>query len=221
MDFSWVACLINNLWTSTCVAFFVQNIRLYQPSDSLIVTLSIIFFLSFSFSVSPSLRPSPRCCLAGGRSGRIIILKLKRAVWTQDWGMNCHVELAACSSSGSSRSGRSCWPRLPLILTSALRITLLFSALLRMTKVPCRQTPVKNISIHGFRPVKDEELHFDTESRLKGSVSVWVLSAAARRPGERKKTGRKGERKRGKKGPPHPSSSPLSHSEILNIRPSA
>ncbi|KAI4792057.1 hypothetical protein KUCAC02_033633, partial [Chaenocephalus aceratus] len=44
---------------------------------------------------------------------------------------------------------------------------------IRMTKqVPRRQTPVKNISIHGFRPVKDEGLHFDTESRLKGGVSM-------------------------------------------------
>lgn len=37
-----------------------------------------------------------------------------------------------------------------------------------MTKVPRRQTPVKNTSIRGFRPVKDEELHFDTESTPKG-----------------------------------------------------
>lgn len=79
---------------------------------------------------------------------------------------------AGSSSSSSSSQDGAVGPRLPLILTSALRITLLFCALLRMTKVPCRQTPVKNISIHGFRPVKDEELHFDTESRLKGSVSV-------------------------------------------------
>lgn len=85
--------------------------------------------------------------------------------------MNCLIELAAVAAAAPAARTEllAC---LPLILTSALRITLLFSALHRMTKVPRRQTPVKNISIHGFRPVKDEELHFDTESCLKGSVSV-------------------------------------------------
>lgn len=83
-------------------------VGLYQSSDSLIVTVSIIFFLFFSFpaslSVSPSLCPSLRCCLASGRSGRIIILKLKRAVWTQDWGMNCLVELAAVAAAPAART---------------------------------------------------------------------------------------------------------------------
>lgn len=71
-----------------------------------------------------------------------------------------------------------------------------------MTKVPCRQTPVKNISIHGFRPVKDEEQRFDTESCLKGNISVWVLSGAGRGPGEEKKTGKKRRENKGGLNPP-------------------
>lgn len=61
-------------------------------------------------------------------------------------------------------------PSHPHLSCSGLRCC--FLHLLGMTKVPRRQTPVKNISIHGFRPVKDEEQHFDTESRLKGSAFV-------------------------------------------------
>lgn len=130
-------------------------------------------FLSASPAASPSFCPSLRCCLAGGHWGQIIILKLKWAVWTQNWGMNCLIELAAVAAFPEARTElfalSSSHPHLGAWLLS---ITLLFSALLRMTKVPCRQTPVKNISIHGFRPVKDEEQHFDTGSCLKGSISV-------------------------------------------------
>lgn len=86
-------------------------------------------------------------------------------------------------------------PSHPHLSCSGLRCC--FLHLLGMTKVPRRQTPVKNISIHGFRPVKDEEQHFDTESRLKGSVFVWVLSAAARKGQERNRRG--GKEGRGEK----------------------
>lgn len=61
---------------------------------------------------SSSRCPSLSCCLAGGRSGQIIILKLKRAVWTQDGGMNC---LAASLAAGTELLA----PVLRLILTSA------------------------------------------------------------------------------------------------------
>lgn len=74
-----------------------------------------------------------------------------------------------------------------------------FPALLfGMTKVPRRQTPVKNISIHGFRPVKDEELHFDTERRPKGGASPYEF-CQLQREGEREggKKGKGRERKRG------------------------
>ena len=117
--------------------------------------------------------------------------------------------------AGSVSAGRSCC--LPLILTSRLGLLCCFPRCSGWLKCLADRPLLKNISIHGFRPVKDEELHFDTESRLKGGVSVWVLSAAARRPGE-KKDREKGWGRKGEKGPPYSS---LSHSEFLNIRQSA
>lgn len=61
-------------------------------------------FLSASRAASPSFCPSPRCCLAGGHWGQIIILKLKWAVWTQNWGMNCLIELAAVAAFPAART---------------------------------------------------------------------------------------------------------------------
>lgn len=55
-------------------------------------------------AASPSLCPSLRCCLASGHLGQIIILKLKWAVWTQNWGMNCLIELAAVAAFPAART---------------------------------------------------------------------------------------------------------------------
>lgn len=94
---------------SPCVGFshFWIKTGLRLSSNSLIVTSSIIPFPFLSFSVSRSLCPSLKCCLAVGLSGRIIILKLKRAVWTQDWGMNCLVELAAVTAAARTELSAS------------------------------------------------------------------------------------------------------------------
>lgn len=76
-----------------------------------------------------------------------------------------------------------------------------------MTKVPRRQTPVKNTSIRGFRPVKDEELHFDTESTPKGERLFMYFVSRSEEGLE------KAEKKSDRTTP--------SHSVILNIRMSA
>lgn len=77
---------------------------LYQSSDSIAVTFSIILLLCLPPCLPFSLSFLWDVALPVGDRVRIIILKLKRVVWTQDWGMNCLTELAAAAASPAART---------------------------------------------------------------------------------------------------------------------
>lgn len=107
-----VSANLDQPWSWSCADLVSFHLHMYihctcgRSSSAFWLHRSDFFyhFYFFSPSASPSLCPSLRCCLASGHLGQIIILKLKWAVWTQNWGMNCLIELAAVAAFPAART---------------------------------------------------------------------------------------------------------------------